>query len=97
LKFKVVENLPTEYASILRGSGFADTVSDENLSGASDSVLSEAGLGFRECSSIPPKSHPGIVVFRPETNDTRREANESSSPALALPVAVEDQRDGPNL
>jgi uncharacterized protein DUF5615 len=42
LKFKVDENLPTEYASILRGAGFeADTVSDEKLSGASDSVLSE--------------------------------------------------------
>jgi len=33
LKFKVDENLPTEYASILRGAGFeADTVSDEELS-----------------------------------------------------------------
>jgi predicted nuclease of predicted toxin-antitoxin system len=42
LKFKVDENLPTEYVSILRGAGFeADTVSDEKLSGASDSVLSE--------------------------------------------------------
>jgi hypothetical protein len=42
LKFKVDENLPTEYASVLRGAGFeADTVSDEKLSGASDSVLSE--------------------------------------------------------
>jgi len=48
LKFKVDENLPTEYASILRGAGFeADTVSDEKLSG----------------------SHPGIVVFRPESQD----------------------------
>jgi hypothetical protein len=38
----VDENLPTEYASILRGAGFeADTVSDEKLSGASDSVLFE--------------------------------------------------------
>ena len=40
LKFKVDENLPTEYASILRGAGFeAETVSNEKLSGASDSVL----------------------------------------------------------
>jgi hypothetical protein len=46
LKFKVDENLPTEYASILRGAGFeADTVSDEKLSGASDSVLSPAFAG----------------------------------------------------
>jgi predicted nuclease of predicted toxin-antitoxin system len=42
LKFKVDENLPTEYPSILRGAGFeADTVSDEKLPGAIDSVLSE--------------------------------------------------------
>jgi len=43
LKFKVDENLPTEYASILRGASFeADTVSDEKLSVASESVLSES-------------------------------------------------------
>jgi len=42
LKFKVDENLPTEYAPILREAGFeAATVSDEKLSGAGDSVLSE--------------------------------------------------------
>jgi hypothetical protein len=32
LKFKVDENLPTEYAPIIREAGFeADTVSDENF------------------------------------------------------------------
>jgi hypothetical protein len=37
LKFKVDENLPTEYAPILREAGFeADTVSDEKLSGAGE-------------------------------------------------------------
>jgi hypothetical protein len=37
LKFKVDENLPTEYALILREAGFeADKVSDEKLSGAGD-------------------------------------------------------------
>jgi predicted nuclease of predicted toxin-antitoxin system len=42
LKFKIDENLPTECAPILREAGFeADTVSDEKLSGADDSVLSE--------------------------------------------------------
>jgi predicted nuclease of predicted toxin-antitoxin system len=42
LKFKVDENLPTECSSILRGAVFeADTVSDEKLSVASDSVFSE--------------------------------------------------------
>jgi predicted nuclease of predicted toxin-antitoxin system len=81
LKFKVDENLPTEYASILRGSGFeADTVSDEKLSGAADSVLSERcrsedrvlmtlDLDFANVQAYPPKSHPGIVVFRPASQD----------------------------
>jgi hypothetical protein len=42
LKFKIDENLSTEYTSILPGAGFeGDTVSEEKLSGASDSVLAE--------------------------------------------------------
>jgi predicted nuclease of predicted toxin-antitoxin system len=67
LKFKVDENLPTECAPILREAGFeADTVSDEKLSGADDSMLSERcraedpvlmtlDLGLRGCPSIPSK------------------------------------------
>jgi predicted nuclease of predicted toxin-antitoxin system len=82
LKFKVDENLPTEYTlSILRGAGFeADTVSDGKLSGASDSVLCEGcrtedrvlmtlDLDFVNVQGYPPKCHPGIVVFRPESQD----------------------------
>ena len=81
MKFKVDENLPTEYASILRVAGFeADTVSDEKLSGATDSVLSERcraedrvlmtlDLDFANVQAYPPKSHPGIVVFRSKSQD----------------------------
>jgi predicted nuclease of predicted toxin-antitoxin system len=81
LKFKVDENLPTEYAPILREAGFeADTVSDEKLSGADDSVLSERcraedrvlmtlDLDFANVQAYPPKSHPGIVVFRSKSQD----------------------------
>jgi hypothetical protein len=69
LKFEVDENLPTEYAPILREAGFeADTVSDEKLSGAGDSVLSERcraedrvlmtlDLDFANVQAYPPKSH----------------------------------------
>jgi predicted nuclease of predicted toxin-antitoxin system len=54
LKFKIDENLPTEYAQILREAGFeADTVSDEKLSGVGDSVLSE-----RWCWLISGAPHP---------------------------------------
>ena len=81
MKFKVDENLPTEYASILRGAGFeADAVSDEELSGAGDSVLSERcraedrvtmtlDLDFANVQAYPPKSHPGIVLFRSNSQD----------------------------
>ena len=81
MKFKVDENLPTEYAPILREAGFeAATVSDEKLSGAGDSVLSERcraedrvlitlDLDFANVQAYPPKSHPGIVVFRSKSQD----------------------------
>ena len=81
MKFKVDENLPSEYASILRGAGFeADAVSDEELSGAGDSVLSERcraedrvlmtlDLDFANVQAYPPKSHPGIVLFRSNSQD----------------------------
>jgi predicted nuclease of predicted toxin-antitoxin system len=78
LKFKIDENLPTEYAPILREAGFeADTVSDEKLSGAGDSVLSECvlmtlDLDFANVQAYPPKSHPGIVVFRSKSQDKPR-------------------------
>jgi hypothetical protein len=63
--------------------GEADTVSDEKLSGASDSVLSERyrmedrvlmtlNLDCANVQACPPKSHPGIVVFRPESQDKPR-------------------------
>jgi predicted nuclease of predicted toxin-antitoxin system len=40
LKFKIDENLPADYTAILERAGFqADTVSDENLSGTDDAIL----------------------------------------------------------
>jgi predicted nuclease of predicted toxin-antitoxin system len=42
LRFKIEENLPAEFAEILRVAGFeAATVADENLSGGADSTLLE--------------------------------------------------------
>src|SRR5260370_38978150 len=81
LGFQRLLQLPTEYAPILREAGFeADTVSDEKLSGAGDSVLSERcraedrvlmtlDLDFANVQAYPPKSHPGIVVFRSKSQD----------------------------
>jgi predicted nuclease of predicted toxin-antitoxin system len=82
LKFKVDENLPAEYALVLRDAGFeAETVFDEKLSGTDDAALSERcrtesrvlmtlDLDFANVQAYPPKSHSGIVVFRSKSQDT---------------------------
>ena len=42
MKFKVDENLPSEFGPLLREAGFeADTVSEEGLAGADDSTVSK--------------------------------------------------------
>jgi hypothetical protein len=42
VKFKVDENLPSEFAGILREAAFdADTTEEEQLGGANDDVLSK--------------------------------------------------------
>lgn len=81
MKFKVDENLPSEFASILRDAAFeADTVDDERLGGSDDSVVSERGraegrvlvtldLDFANIRSYPPGDYPGIVVLRSKAQD----------------------------
>jgi len=81
LKFKIDENLPSEFAAILRNAGFeADTVADENLSGAADAlvarhartnsrVLITLDMDFANIQSYPPAAHSGIVVLRPHSQD----------------------------
>jgi len=81
VKFKTDENLPIEAASTLREFGFdADTVSDENLSGAEDGVIaarvrSESrilmtlDLDFANIRAYPPDQHAGIIVLRLDTRD----------------------------
>ena len=81
MKFKIDQNLPSEYASLLREAGFqADTVDDEGLTGADDSLISERGrtgglalvtldLGFSNIRSYPPRAYWGIVVIRSKVQD----------------------------
>lgn len=81
MRIKIDENLPAEYAALLREAGFgADTVADEGLSGADDSVISEhcradgrvlvtLDLGFSDIRSYPPQDQPGIVVIRSKAQD----------------------------
>ncbi len=81
MRFKIDENLPEEYAALLRDSGFeAATVGDEGLGGAEDAVVAERSrreqrilvtldLGFADIRSYPPGEHPGIVVIRSKIQD----------------------------
>jgi predicted nuclease of predicted toxin-antitoxin system len=81
LKFKIDQNLPGEYAVLLREAGFeADTVDDEGLSGAEDWDIAERtrsdglalltlDLGFSDIPSYPPQQYSGIVVLRSRAQD----------------------------
>jgi predicted nuclease of predicted toxin-antitoxin system len=82
LNFKTDENLPAEAALTLREAGFeADTVDDEHLSGADDSliaamvrsegqVLITLDLDFANIRAYPPSEHTGIIVLRSKRQDT---------------------------
>jgi len=81
LKFKIDENLPAEFAEILRVAGFeAATVAEESLSGAADSALLERcraetrvlmtlDLDFANVQAHPVGTHAGILVFRSKSQD----------------------------
>ena len=76
MKFKIDENLPVEAAEILRELGFeADTVGDEVLSAADDSVIADQvrregrilltlDLDFANIQAYPSDQHAGIIVLR---------------------------------
>lgn len=81
LKFKIDENLPAEFAAILREAGFdAATVAEEALSGATDTMLPERcrtetrvlltlDLDFANVQAHPPGTNAGIMVFRSKAQD----------------------------
>jgi predicted nuclease of predicted toxin-antitoxin system len=81
VKFKTDENLPNEAAATLREYGFdAQTVWDENLSGATDAVISGCArtesrvlltldLDFANIQAYPPDAHAGIIVLRLKRQD----------------------------
>ncbi len=79
--FKIDENLPAECAVLLRGAGFgADTVAEENLEGADDTVIARSiraegrvlitlDLDFANIQANPPSTHSGIIVLRLKRQD----------------------------
>ncbi len=102
MKFKVDENLPSEFASILREAAFkADTVNDEHLAGADDAIVSERSrtegrvlltldLDFANIRSYPPGDYSGIVVFRSKAQDR---INPISLLRRLIPVLLERSPD----
>ena len=81
MNFKIDENLPAEAAEILRSIGFAaDTVADENLSGAKyeavatssrseGRILLTLDLDFANIRAYPPGELTGIIVLRVKRQD----------------------------
>lgn len=81
MRFKIDENLPVDFAVILRAEGHdAMTVLEEALGGAADNVIMEHSiredrtlvtldLDFSDMSNHPPEHTPGIVVFRVHRQD----------------------------
>jgi predicted nuclease of predicted toxin-antitoxin system len=80
MRFKLDENLPAELLVDLRVAGHhAETVPDEGITGAPDSVVlekvrSEGGVlltldkGIADVRTYPPEDYAGIVLFRPSTS-----------------------------
>ncbi|MGD1072961.1 MAG: DUF5615 family PIN-like protein [Bryobacteraceae bacterium] len=77
MKFKLDENLPLDFAADLRLAGHdADTVGEENLTGAADPIVVAAARreerilltldkGIANLVQHPAHTHAGIVLFRP--------------------------------
>jgi predicted nuclease of predicted toxin-antitoxin system len=81
VKFKIDQNLPAEYAILLREAGFeADSVDDEGLASADDGFVSNRAraegrallsldLGFADIRAYPPQEYLGIIVVRSKAQD----------------------------
>jgi len=81
VKFKIDENLPIEFAELLRDFGHdADTVNDEGLIGSPDEIVITAclaesrclvtlDLDFSDMRAYPPANLHGLIVFRLKRQD----------------------------
>lgn len=81
MKFKIDENLPAEFADMLRSEGHdAVTVLEERLGGAPDveiflackieeRALLTLDLDFADIRFYPPAESPGVIVFRIQPQD----------------------------
>ncbi|MEW6350292.1 MAG: DUF5615 family PIN-like protein [Thermodesulfobacteriota bacterium] len=81
MKFKIDDNLPREFAQVLRSAGHdAATIREETLSGAPDTqvivvcltedrAILTLDLDFADIRLYPPEEHPGMIVFRVQSQD----------------------------
>ncbi|WP_017294353.1 DUF5615 family PIN-like protein [Geminocystis herdmanii] len=81
MKFKIDENLPIEFAELLRSQGYnAETVKEENLCGKPDEniievcqqenrILVTLDLDFADIRAYPPQNYSGIIVLRASRQD----------------------------
>jgi predicted nuclease of predicted toxin-antitoxin system len=84
MKFKLDENIGLRGLELLKSAGHdATTVSDEGLSGASDSVLFQVSIeeqrvlvtldhDFGQVLRFPPQESAGIVILEPGLRATNR-------------------------
>ena len=83
MRFKTDENLPEEFAEILRAAGWdALSVIEQQLGGNVDPqiaaicrsesrVLVTLDLGFGDIRTYPPSDYAGMIVLRPSSQDKR--------------------------
>jgi predicted nuclease of predicted toxin-antitoxin system len=81
MRFKVDENLPVQFAALLRAANHdAETVNSQRLQGEPDSLIVEVcrreqrilvtlDLDFANVHAYPPDQHPGFIVLRPHRQD----------------------------
>ena len=70
MKLKIDENLPANCAVLLRNAGFeADTVADEGLSGADDTVIASRSRSEHRVLVTPARAAAGIIVLRSKRLD----------------------------
>jgi predicted nuclease of predicted toxin-antitoxin system len=81
MRFKTDENLPEEFAQILRAANWdALSVVEQRLRGSVDSeiaricqseerVLITLDIGFADIRSYPPREYIGIIALRPARQD----------------------------
>jgi len=81
MRFKIDENLPTEFVELLTSAGYeATTVAAQQLRGEADSAVIEAcvrdrrilvtlDLDFTDIRAYPPTQYPGLMVLRVARQD----------------------------